>query len=403
MLGSMQWPCASLADHVDLLAGYAFSSLNFTSNKDDIFLVKGADVQQGYIDWDNCVHWPVSGAELLDKYGLEENDVILAMDRPWVPAGLKWAWISKNNPKCMLVQRVARMRGICGLLTQYLRYIIGSQDFSNYIKPIVTGVNVPHISGSQILGYKFRIPPLKYQEYVVSILSAFDDLVDNNNRRINVLEEVVRIMFREMYSTVYPNDNNDRLSQTNAAGLEMGWRSLCLDDIVVLIREKYVESVHCNLPLLDMARMGRGTLSVRDFGDPCELTSSRTVFQKNDILFGSIRPYLHKVSVAPCSGVTNTSVFIIRRRGHCPLSLLAALLSASETIRWADKQSTGTKMPVIKWEQLRHMQVILPPMHILKKYESIMDPNIQMIESLSMQNMILRKLRNHILLLLVEK
>src|SRR5439155_10592311 len=103
-------------------------------------------------------YWPAEDADSYKKFELRVGDVVLAMDRPWVTAGLKWAYIKKKDPKSLLVQRVSRLRAKNGLNQTYLRCLISSGYFSDYIQPIVTGVNVPHISGKQIGDFKIPLP-----------------------------------------------------------------------------------------------------------------------------------------------------------------------------------------------------------------------------------------------------
>ena len=148
------WPRVKLAKCVDLLPGFAFKSGQYTDNPDDVPLVKGENVGQGSILWDISKRWPGLDWGKLEKFHLLLGDVVVAMDRPWVPAGLKWAFIREGDPKALLVQRCARLRSMNGNLDQnFLRFVIGGPDFENSVKPITTGVNVPHISGQQILEF----------------------------------------------------------------------------------------------------------------------------------------------------------------------------------------------------------------------------------------------------------
>lgn len=127
------------------------------------------------------------------------GDLVLAMDRPWVPSGLKWAEIQEHDPLCFLVQRVARLRAQDGLHQRYLKYIIASKGFSDYIQNIMYGVNVPHISGKQIKAFPVSLPDLPTQQRIAGILSAYDDLIENNRRRIGLLEQAARLLYREWF------------------------------------------------------------------------------------------------------------------------------------------------------------------------------------------------------------
>lgn len=157
MIGT--WPIVQLRDHVTTLTGFPFKSQQFSKNPEDVPLVKGENLHQRYIDWAAARRWPAIDLETYRKYQLQPGDVVLAMDRPWIEAGLKWAWIKPHDPQALLVQRVARLRGRNGLLTNYLRYVIDSPNFTDYIRPIVTGVNVPHISAAQMRRITFLSRP----------------------------------------------------------------------------------------------------------------------------------------------------------------------------------------------------------------------------------------------------
>ena len=190
-----RWPRVRLADCVSLLAGFPFKSQQFTHKPDDVPLVKGENVSQGRILWDVSKRWLASDWEKMEKFHLVPGDVVVAMDRPWVPAGLKWAYIREGDPKALLVQRCARLRSSSGGVDQrFLRFVIGGPGFANYVIPITTGVNVPHISGQQILDFAFTLPPLPVQRRIVGILSAYDELVENSERRIRILEKMARTL-----------------------------------------------------------------------------------------------------------------------------------------------------------------------------------------------------------------
>src|SRR5438045_3560257 len=123
MMSATGWTPTTLGQHVDLLTGLAFKSDKYTDDPVATPLLRGANVSQGRIDWSGAKRWPLTRADGLAPYLLEPGDVILAMDRPWIDAGLKYAWITPRDLPCLLVQRVARMRGTNGLLTSYLRYL----------------------------------------------------------------------------------------------------------------------------------------------------------------------------------------------------------------------------------------------------------------------------------------
>jgi len=172
---TIEWPRVRLGDCVELVAGFAFKSNCFTNREEDVHLVKGENVGQGRVLWEISKRWPASDCARHQRFQLDAGDVIVAMDRPWVPAGLKWAVIRSTDPRALLVQRVARLRANGRMEQAFLPFIVGGPDFEDYIRPIVTGVNVPHVSGKQILDFAFELPPLQVQRRIVELVSSYDD------------------------------------------------------------------------------------------------------------------------------------------------------------------------------------------------------------------------------------
>ena len=230
----VEWPKVNLAGYVELLAGFPFKSEHYTDKSDDVALVKGENVSQGCILWEISKRWRAAEFAQLQKFELVPGDVVVAMDRPWVPAGLKWAFIRKGDPQALLVQRCARLRSKHESLNQdFLRFVIGGSGFEGYVKPITTGVNIPHISGKQILDFEFTLPPLSSQRRITAILSAYDELIENNQRRIRILEDMARSLYREWFVHFrYPGHESVPLMDSQLGQIPKGWEVKSVKEIL---------------------------------------------------------------------------------------------------------------------------------------------------------------------------
>jgi type I restriction enzyme S subunit len=164
-----------------------------------------------------------------------------------------------------------------------------------------------------------------------------------------------------------------------------------------LIKDKFHEGQHDNLPLLDLARIPRKSMALNGFGQSDEIKTSRIVFKEGNILFGAIRPYFHKVVMAPCDGVTNVSVFVIKNKNIVGNYFLFNLLFSDEAVKWATKYSSGTKMPVINWEVFKTMKVVVPKRKVIEDFESKADNIFNLIKVLNLKNITLRTTRDLLL------
>lgn len=166
------WGKTSIKNEIELIVGFAFKSKGYTELQDDILLVRGDNIMQGYFRWDDAKRWTKAEYSDLTKYQLQENDILLAMDRPWVKAGLKIARISKAELPALLVQRTACLRTKEKLDNTFLFHLMNSNRFMKYLVDVQTGIGVPHISGQQILDFEFRKPSMNEQQSIVQKLDA---------------------------------------------------------------------------------------------------------------------------------------------------------------------------------------------------------------------------------------
>lgn len=205
-----EWSKASLGEVVDLLTGFPFKSAEFSDDPTNPRLLRGDNVVQGAFRWDGVKHWPKDRVEGLASYSLRAGDVIVAMDRPWIEAGLKRAMVRDSDVPALLVQRVSRLRAADDdVLDQgFLRYLIDDPTFTEYILAVQTGTSVPHISGAQIKGYEFDLPPLPEQRAIARVLGGLDDKIEMNRRMNRTLEDLARGLFRSWFVDFDPVTRN---------------------------------------------------------------------------------------------------------------------------------------------------------------------------------------------------
>ena len=104
-----------LGEHVDMTFGNAFKSSEFTESSEDIRLLRGDNIAQGRLRWDRAKHFPKARLGEVSRFQLSLGDVVIAMDRPWIGAGLKYSAVRAADLPSLLVQRVARLRAKDGL------------------------------------------------------------------------------------------------------------------------------------------------------------------------------------------------------------------------------------------------------------------------------------------------
>ena len=88
------WRQVALGDVTTLLTGFPFKSNEYSVATSGTKLLRGDNIVQGTLRWDGVKRWPIGGKAVDPIYLLRSGDVVLAMDRPWIEAGLKYAAIA---------------------------------------------------------------------------------------------------------------------------------------------------------------------------------------------------------------------------------------------------------------------------------------------------------------------
>ena len=160
-----EWPCEPLKKHVDVLAGYAFKSQGFVDS--GIRICGGLIIAPDRIKWEECKYWNFSDG--IEQYLLQENDLVIALDRPWISGGFKIGVIGGQNLPCLLIQRTARLR-MKDVDFHYVMMLLRDESFKLHCT--TSGTTVPHISHKDIETYEIPFPPMRVQKEIVARLST---------------------------------------------------------------------------------------------------------------------------------------------------------------------------------------------------------------------------------------
>ena len=130
------WAESTLGEEIELLTGFAFKSKEYVTDVNSIPLIRGDNIVQGKLRWVGVKLWPKNRVSEVEKYQLAVDDIVVAMDRTWVKAGMKYSKITAAVLPALLVQRVARIRCGNSLDADYLYHLVGSKSFEHYVLSI---------------------------------------------------------------------------------------------------------------------------------------------------------------------------------------------------------------------------------------------------------------------------
>jgi type I restriction enzyme, S subunit len=187
---SKKWLYEPLGDHADIFAGNPFKSNGYVQS--GIKICGGLIIMPDRIAWEDAKHWPAS--EGLEKYLLHEEDIVLAMDRPWISGGFKIAVIKQFELPALLIQRTAGIRGK-DLNQEYILWALKSDAFLKHCN--ITQTTVPHISMGDIKNFVIPIPPLDLQNQFAEFVRQSDKSKFELQQTILSLENTIKSLMQQ--------------------------------------------------------------------------------------------------------------------------------------------------------------------------------------------------------------
>lgn len=143
-----------------------------------------------------------------------ENDVLVSNIRPY----FKKIWFANKQGGCS--NDVLVFRGNNKVYSKFLYYQLSKDAFFNYMVAGSNGTKMPRGNKVSIMEYQLSIPPLPTQRRIASILSAYDDLIENNLKRIKLLEEKAGLMYKILQSEL---SNSEKINLYDFADIQMGF------------------------------------------------------------------------------------------------------------------------------------------------------------------------------------
>lgn len=157
-------------------------------------------------------------------------------------------------------------------------------------------------------------------------LTAYDDLIENDRRRMALLEDAARKPYREWFIRLrFPGHEHTPIHN----GLPEGWEWVTLGNLCANVRViASPDQIDADIPYIGLEHIPRRSISQTDWGRVEDVTSSKHKFSAGDILFGKIRLCFHKVSLAFVDGVASPDAIVLRPNEAAVHSLVLTAVSS---------------------------------------------------------------------------
>ena len=278
----------------------------------------------------------------------------------------------------------------------FLYYYFSSREAIERIISFTSSSGVPHINLTILRNFEIPVPPLQTQQAVASILSAYDDLIENNWRRIQLLEQAARLLYKEWFVHLrFPGHEHVTITD----GVPEGWEKVPLYELCWEFRESAnPKDLPGDTAYIGLGHIPRRSITLDEWGSASEVVSNKFKFAEGDILFGKIRPYLHKVGFALVDGIVSSDAIVIRPTKNHLYHYVLFLLSSDDFVALASKTvREGSKMPRADWKFLLKSEFKLPSNTLLGLFGDAAKPICSQLRTLALHNHQLAQARDLLL------
>jgi len=296
----------------------------------------------------------------------------------------------------------------------FLFYWMASTDFIEASMRGSGGTRMPRAQWEFVSRIHRPLPPLDEQRAISFVLSALDAKIDLNRRQARTIEDVMQTLFRSWFVDFDPI--RAKAAETPLAGVDqatalfpdgfedsalgrvpIGWREGGLGTIAAAAKQgvepgEVVETT----PYVGLEHMPRRCLALGQWGRADAVSSGKFSFARGNVLFGKLRPYFHKVVVAPVDGVCSTDILVIVPEESYHGFAVGHFFS-DRLVSHADQVSRGTKMPRATWDDLASYQVVIPPLEIAAAHTRLSRPLAERMNVTVRANQVLVELRDYLL------
>jgi type I restriction enzyme S subunit len=316
----------------------------------------------------------------------------------------KKVWLAPRHGGASSDVIIFRPRGTQRIESQFLFYVLSSDAFIESTVTASKGTKMPRGDKDAMQRYEFALPPLPIQRRIAGILSAYDELIENSQRRIKILEAMARALYREWFVHFrFPGHESVPRVPSPLGDIPQGWEVKSVQHFGKVITGKTPSKANPDfygdaVPFVKTPDM-HGNMFI--LGTSEKLSAAGAESQANKTLpagaicvscIGTIG--VVSITTEDCQTNQQINSLVLKNRASCEF-LVLRLQDAKQTLE--NLGANGATMGNVNKGKFEAMELVAPPVELLVEYQSIAQPMFEEILTLSRQIQNLRRTRDLLL------
>lgn len=277
---------------------------------------------------------------------------------------------------------------------RFVYYFLKTKDFTS----LNSGAAQPSLNRNFVHMVPVRVPGPNVQAAIAQVLSAYDDLIENNRRRVALLEEAARMLYREWFVHFrFPGHEHVK----SIEGIPEGWERRTLGSIAETNRESYsAKELPEQINYIDISSVAQGRVVLRTPMVAAEAPGrARRKAQDGDVIWSNVRPNLraYALILEPAENDVFSTGFTILTARAVPYTWLYQFVTTESFVGHLVNHATGVGYPAVRPDDFERAVAVVPSERLLTLFHESTEANMRMISKLSAHSEKLAQTRNLLL------
>lgn len=284
----------------------------------------------------------------------------------------------------------------------FLHYYLRQDDVVSWITNQAVGATMPNLNTGILRTVPVRFPPLPVQRRIAGILSAYDELMENSQRRIRLLEAMARALYREWFVHFrFPGHEKHPRVASPLGDIPQGWEVKKLSTVADVNRAQInARTAPEELRYIDISSVSPGQIdSITTYAFADAPGRARRIVQHGDVLWSCVRPNRrsHAQVMHPEADTIASTGFAVLTATKVPFTFLYFATTTDDFVAFLTNNATGAAYPAVSGATFEKADLLIPPAPLLKKFGNATIPMAEQIHTLQRQIQNLRRTRDLLL------
>lgn len=282
--------------------------------------------------------------------------------------------------------------------SRFVFFQLQHPDTVGWVEKHAVGATMLNLNTTILSSVPIRLPALEIQKRIADILSAYDDLIENNQKQIKLLEEAAQRLYKEWFEDLrFPGYENTKIVD----GVPEGWQWCKVRDVADInssaLPKNYKEDF---IDYVDLGSVRCGHIETRTRYNLNEAPGrAKRCAKDGDIIWGMVRPNLKAYALVTNPKETDvfSTGFAVLSAKKVPYSYLYCAVTQEEFVGYLVNATNGAAYPAVKPVHFEVADILKPDDKVLEQFHSVADSIYRKKEALENQNHNLRESRDLIL------